>query len=234
MTAQAGLADERTSTALLSCLKRAAEGVTRHGGWVTPERLAGVAWEDFGLEEYDAVHTRMLAQVEAVRAGEAPETVWVGQHPPVFTVGRNAQRGEALPDTVQVDDALVSVVPVARGGGWTWHGPGQWVVYPLLRVGTYELHAVRDWTLAVLRQVCADQFGLSSLTVQGETPGLWTPDGRKVASVGVAVRRGVSFHGVALNVTCSLSGFQAITPCGLRPEVMTRIADLVPNRDLLP
>ncbi|RMH40008.1 MAG: lipoyl(octanoyl) transferase LipB, partial [Deltaproteobacteria bacterium] len=117
----------------------------------------------------------------------------------------------------------VEVVPIERGGDATYHGPGQLVAYPivLLRDGERDLHRfLRNLEEAMIR-TCGD-FGLDAGRVAGRT-GVWIGP-RKIASIGIACRRWVTFHGLALNVTTDLSYFRRINPCGFDAAVMTSMA----------
>ncbi|HEX9610770.1 MAG TPA: lipoyl(octanoyl) transferase LipB [Gemmatimonadales bacterium] len=138
------------------------------------------------------------------------------EHPPVITLGRGA-RAEHL---VHTDD--VEVVETERGGDVTFHGPGQLVGYPILRLGDYraDLH----WYLRTLEQALITALGHCEIPAErwrGYT-GVWT-HGRKIASIGVHVKQWVTWHGFALNVTTDLSYFTRIVPCGIEGVEMTSI-----------
>ena len=132
----------------------------------------------------------------------------------MITLGRNADSAGVLATGNQLADAGVCVVRVERGGQATYHGPGQWVGYPILDLTRRGLGVRRYVTVLeeVLLQTCK-QFGVVAQRQPGR-PGLFTGSG-KIAAIGVAVRRGVSFHGFALNVCPDLSHFRWIVPCGL-------------------
>lgn len=150
--------------------------------------------------------------------GQTPDVLLVGEHERVVTLGRGTRE---LPP-----DLPIPVQEVERGGEATWHGPGQLVVYPILRLKDLGL-GVRQYLRgleAALIQVLA-VFGLEARREEGAT-GVWVGE-QKIASLGVAVRRGVSYHGLALNVDPDLSDFQLIRPCGFAPDVMTSVAALV-------
>jgi lipoyl(octanoyl) transferase len=156
--------------------------------------------------------------VAARQAGQAPDTLLLVEHPEVITLGRSAKPENLLAP------GEIPVVPIERGGDATYHGPGQLVAYPILalRDGERDLHRyLRNLEEAVLR-VLAD-FGLAGIRIAGST-GVWigeTTSPRKLASIGVAVRKWVTLHGLALNVATQLERFAAINPCGFRAEVMT-------------
>lgn len=149
--------------------------------------------------------------------GEGRDTLVLCEHESIVTVGRKTPRED-------VEGLEVPVVEVERGGEATWHGPGQLVAYPILTLeeGRRDLHAyLRDLEEVVIR--CLAEVEIEGLRKPGLT-GVWIGD-RKVCSVGVAVRRWVTWHGLALNVHNDLGGFEAFKPCGLEPKVMTRVCD---------
>jgi lipoyl(octanoyl) transferase len=167
----------------------------------------------------DAV-TFMEGRVAAIAAGQAPETIWLLEHPPLYTAGTSAREEELL-------DARFQVHKSGRGGQFTYHGPGQRVIYVMLNLNRRkpDLRAyvsdLEAWIIAAL-----GKFGVAGERREGRT-GVWVarPEkGRglhgeiaedKIAAIGVRVRRWVSFHGVALNVAPELSHFSGIVPCGI-------------------
>jgi lipoate-protein ligase B len=179
---------------------------------------------DLGTAAYRDVWARQLALVEARQASAAPDTLIVVEHPHVFTLGR---RREANQNVLAPGD--VEVIEIERGGDVTYHGPGQLVAYPivLLEDDERDLHAfLRDLEQAVIR-TCA-RAGVTADREPGKT-GVWTttPAGRKkLCSMGIACRKWVTFHGLALNVTTDLSYFARINPCGFEASVMTSLAAL--------
>ena len=150
--------------------------------------------------------------------GAAADVVLIGEHERVITLGRGS-KGEPplLP---------IPVVAVERGGQATWHGPGQLVAYPIVALEERGL-SIRGYLRALEAALIGTlvRFGLSGERRDGAT-GVWV-GARKVASIGVAVRRHVSWHGVALNVTADLADFRLIDPCGFSPEVMTSMERLL-------
>lgn len=171
----------------------------------------------WGLVPYAEGHARQQELVRRRIAGEIPDTLVLCEHEPVITVGRGAIAGDLVAPGIPV-------VEVERGGEATYHGPGQLVVYPILALpeGRRDLHRyLRDLEEVCLR--CLAEVGVQGERRSGLT-GVWIGD-RKVASVGVAVRRWVTWHGFALNVHTDLDAFRGFRPCGLDPEVMTRVAD---------
>jgi lipoyl(octanoyl) transferase len=153
--------------------------------------------------------------------GEGDDVLILVEHPDVITLGRAAK-----PSNVLAPGAM-PVIAIERGGDVTYHGPGQLVAYPicLLREDERDLHRLlRNLEEGVIRTVA--DFGISATRCPGKT-GVWTSeakDGRKLASIGVAVKKWVTLHGLALNVTTDLARFFAINPCGFDAAVMTSMA----------
>jgi lipoyl(octanoyl) transferase len=185
---------------------------------------------DLGAAPYREVWARQLALVEARQQGRAPDTLLLVEHPHVFTLGR---RRDAATNVLMPGD--VEVIEIERGGDVTYHGPGQIVAYPivLLADGERDLHRyLRNLEDAVIA-TCA-RFGLAADREPGKT-GVWCgpPERRrKLCSMGIACRRWVTFHGLALNVTTDLSYFGRINPCGFESKVMTSMAEQLPAVDL--
>jgi lipoyl(octanoyl) transferase len=153
------------------------------------------------------------------RGPDTPDEIWLLEHPPVFTLGMNASRDHLLAP------GDIPVVQIDRGGQVTYHGPGQLVVYPLVDLRRAGL-GVRDIVTALERSVIdyAAELAITAECRRG-APGVYV-GGRKLASVGIRVRRGASYHGMALNVSADLEPFRRINPCGYPGLEMTRLADL--------
>jgi lipoyl(octanoyl) transferase len=171
-----------------------------------------------GLVEYEPTWRAMQRFTEE-RTQETPDEIWFLEHPPVFTLGMNAKREHVLAP------GDIPVVQIDRGGQVTYHGPGQLVVYPLIdlrraKLGIREL--VTALEVSVINYVAT--FGVTA-ECRRNAPGVYV-DGAKVASVGIRVRRGASFHGIAMNVNLDLEPFNRINPCGYAGLQMTRVADL--------
>ena len=185
---------------------------------------------ELGTAPYREVWARQLALVEQRQTGQAPDTLIVVEHPHVFTLGR---RRESKQNVLAPGD--VEVVEIERGGDVTYHGPGQIVCYPivLLEDGERDLHAfLRNLEEAVIR-TCA-RSGVTADREPGKT-GVWMTDAsgarKKLCSMGIACRKWVTFHGLALNVTTDLSYFRRINPCGFEASVMTSLAAQLPAID---
>jgi len=176
---------------------------------------------DLGTLEYGESLRMQQALVAQRQAGTIPDTLVLVEHPDAITLGRSAK-----PDNI-VDAGAIPVFPIERGGDVTYHGPGQVVAYPifLLRETERDLHRyLRGLEETVLRTLA--DFDLAGTRRPGLT-GVWTVHEtapKKLASIGVAVRKWVTLHGLALNVNTDLARFAAIHPCGLDASVMTSMA----------
>lgn len=179
---------------------------------------------DLGTLPYRDAWAQQLALVEQRQQGEVPDTLLLVEHDHVYTLGR---RREAEGNVLDAGD--VEVIGIERGGDVTYHGPGQLVAYPivLLREGKErDLHAYLRHLEDAVIATCA-RFGLAADREPGKT-GVWmtTPIGRKkLCSMGIACRKWVTFHGLALNVTTDLAYFRRINPCGFESSVMTSMAE---------
>ncbi|HVX96023.1 MAG TPA: lipoyl(octanoyl) transferase LipB [Polyangia bacterium] len=170
---------------------------------------------DLGTREFGEVWALQKELVAKRQRDEIPDTLVFVEHPHVITLGRGTHKENVL------SPGDVPIFEIERGGDVTYHGPGQLVGYPifLLREPERDLHVyLRNLEETLIR--AAARFGISGGRKDGWT-GLWTADGaRKLASIGVAVKRWVTLHGFALNVSTDLSRFAAINPCGLEATIM--------------
>jgi lipoate-protein ligase B len=170
---------------------------------------------DLGTRDFGEVWSEQLATLAARQRDEAPDTLMLVEHPHVITLGRGARRENLL------SPGDTPVFAIERGGDVTYHGPGQLVGYPILRLADDErdLHLyMRRLEEALIRTAAG--AGVTAVRRAGST-GVWTEAGRKLASIGVAVKRWVTMHGFALNVCTDLTRFAAINPCGFDAAVMT-------------
>jgi lipoyl(octanoyl) transferase len=190
--------------------------------WITSE----------GPTDYPTAVARMEARAEAIAAGQADEVIWLVEHPPLYTAGTSAKPA----DLVQPD--RFPVYPVGRGGQYTYHGPGQRVIYTMLDVKARG-QDVRCFVRELERWVIDT---LAEFNVTGEIRpgrvGVWVtrpdkapnPDGSlredKIAAIGIKLRRWVSFHGISINVEPDLGHFDGIVPCGIRDHGVTSLVDL--------
>ncbi len=189
-------------------------------------------WVSNAPVEYPEALAAMDQRVEDILAGRAPELVWLLEHPPLYTGGASAR-----PDDLLTPDRF-PVFPTRRGGEYTYHGPGQRVVYVMLDLNRRgrDIRAyvckLEDWIIRTLAE-----FNVLAERRPGRV-GVWVrrpdkpplPDGApaedKIAAIGVRIRRWVAFHGVAINVEPDLSHFDGIVPCGIRGFGVTSLVDL--------
>ncbi len=185
-----------------------------------------------GLVPYDEALAVMEERVAAIAEGRAGELIWLLEHPPLYTAGTSA-RAEDL-----TDPDRFPVFKAGRGGQYTYHGPGQRVVYVMLDLNTRGrdvrkfVCGLEDWVIATLAE-----FGVKGERRAGRV-GVWvvrpdrppSPDGSpaedKIAAIGVKLRKWVSFHGISINVEPDLGHFDGIVPCGIRDHGVTSLVDL--------
>jgi lipoyl(octanoyl) transferase len=175
---------------------------------------------------YVAAVGEMEARIAAIRAGEAPELVWLLEHPPLYTAGTSARPEDLL------DPQRLPVYRSGRGGRHTYHGPGQRIAYVLLDLNRPErgrdvrchVWRLEEWIITVLAR-----FNIKGERREGRV-GVWVVGrgGRedKIAAIGVRVRHWISYHGVALNVDPDLDHFRGIIPCGIAEHGVTSLAAL--------
>ncbi len=171
-----------------------------------------------GRRDYLPVWQQMQAFTDN-RDTDTPDELWLVEHPPVFTQGMNGKPEHLL------DPGDIPVVPVDRGGQVTYHGPGQVVAYPLLdlrRRGLGVRELVQRLEFGVIDLLAG--YGIEAIG-RRDAPGVYV-DGRKIASLGLRVRHGCSYHGLSLNVAMDLAPFERINPCGYPGLEVTRTADL--------
>jgi lipoyl(octanoyl) transferase len=192
---------------------------------IGPAALEGVEWlKSPGLVPYEEAVAAMEARVAAILEGRGPEAVWLLEHPPLYTAGTSAAPEELL------DPVRLPVFRTGRGGRFTYHGPGQRVAYVMLDLSTRgrDVHAfvqaLEAWLIAALARL-----GVDGARRQGQV-GVFAGEA-KIASIGVRLRRWVSFHGVSLNVDPELDHFAGIVPCGLAAPV-TSLAALGAETDM--
>lgn len=185
-----------------------------------------------GLTAYPDALATMNRRAEAIRAGTAPELAWLVEHPPLYTAGTKARAADLL------DPARFPVFDAGRGGEYTYHGPGQRVVYLMLDLKRRR-EDVRAFVAALEEWII---LALARLNIRGERRedrvGVWVvrpdrpplPDGRpaedKIAAIGIRLKRWVSLHGVAINVAPDLRHFSGIVPCGVAEHGVTSLLDL--------
>ena len=191
----------------------------------TPTELL---WFASPVHYADAWKLQMRRHHERVMGSQA-DTVLVLEHQPVYTVGRRTLVSDWGGDPAATYIDGIEIHHVNRGGSVTYHGPGQLVVYPILRL-TDHVRGVRAYVEQLEETViqCLRQNGIAGHR-QAKTPGVWVTGRQeaKIASIGIRVDRGVTMHGVALNVDMDLSPFRGITPCGLQGCHATSMAEVV-------
>lgn len=177
-----------------------------------------------GLLPYRTALALQQELIESRRQGNEDILILL-EHPPVVTFGRGAREESLLTPVSELARRGIDLERVGRGGDVTYHGPGQLVGYPIVDLEPLgrDLHRYLRLLEATLIDTLA-AFGVSGERIAGKT-GVWV-DGEKVASIGVGVRRWVSWHGFALNVAADLSGFASIVPCGLPDVRMTSLERL--------
>ncbi|WP_298921258.1 lipoyl(octanoyl) transferase LipB [uncultured Roseobacter sp.] len=185
-----------------------------------------------GLTDYRQAEDWMETRANAIAAGRASECIWLVEHPPLYTAGTSAKERDL------VDPERFPVHRTRRGGQYTYHGPGQRVVYVLLNVGERGrdvrrfVQQLEAWVIATL-----DQFNVRGEIREGRV-GVWVerpnktamPDGRaaedKIAAIGIRLRKWISFHGLSINVEPDLTHFEGIVPCGISDHGVTSLVDL--------
>ena len=179
----------------------------------------------FGLIEYLTAFDWQRRRAESVRAGRSPECLALLEHPPVYTMGARGGRKNLLAPSELLEARGARIVDVDRGGDITFHGPGQLIAYPILNLRERRIPPtdyVRSLESTLIRTL--DTFGIAGGRMKGK-PGIWV-GGAKIAALGVRIQRGVTSHGIALNVTTDLNWFEAIVPCGLPDATVISISSL--------
>ena len=171
-----------------------------------------------GRRDYEPAW-RAMQDFTDTRTPDTPDEIWFTEHEPVFTLGLNANREHLLAP------GNIPVVQVDRGGQVTYHGPGQLMIYPLLDLKRAGL-GVRDLVTGLEQSVVdlVGELGIAA-SARKDAPGVYV-DGRKIASVGLRIRRGASFHGMALNIDVDLEPFSRINPCGFNDLEVTNLRAL--------
>ena len=185
-----------------------------------------------GRMDYDRAFDLQLGLVDRLARDEAATHGYLllVEHPPTFTIGRSGSEANVFASPKALAARGARLVHVNRGGDVTFHGPGQIVAYPIVRLERQSRDVHRYMRLleeAIIRTLA--RFDVAGGRVQGYT-GVWVGD-EKVAAIGVAIRRWITYHGVAINLTTDLSYFDMICPCGIRDCRVTSLARLV-GRDV--
>lgn len=175
-----------------------------------------------GLIDYRTVRDLQLRLVGDLLAGQRGDTVLMTEHPEVFTLGRRGRRDHLLVSEAFLAERGIEVIHIERGGDITYHGPGQLVIYPVLDLRRLRRSVTEH--VSMLEELMLRLAADCGVTAQrdGRGRGIWC-GGAKLGSVGIAVRHGVAYHGLALNVDPSLEPFTWINPCGLSGVRMTSL-----------
>jgi lipoyl(octanoyl) transferase len=186
--------------------------------------MSEIAIRNLGLQTYEPVW-RAMQKFTDTRDENSRDEIWFCQHQPVFTLGLNTAPEHLLAT------GDIPVVQIDRGGQVTYHGPGQLMIYPLIDIRRADI-GVRDLVTALEQSVVdlAAEFGILAAS-RCDAPGVYV-DGAKLASIGLRIRRGASFHGMALNVDVDLEPFSRINPCGFQNLEVTDLNRLDAERDL--
>ena len=186
--------------------------------------IDGVEWRvNDGLTPYREALAAMESRAAVIRAGTAPELVWLVEHPPLFTAGTSADRAELF------NPQGFDVVEAGRGGRYTYHGPGQRVGYVMLDLEARGrdirrfVHALEGWLIDAL-----GALGVPARRELGRI-GIWTGSGRdeaKIGAIGIRVKRWVTLHGFSINVAPDLAHFSGIVPCGIDAFGVTSLGAL--------
>jgi len=181
-------------------------------------------FKDLGLADYQTVWDAMRT-FTTQRDTHSADEIWLVEHPPIFTLGMNANPAHIL------SPGDIPVMQIDRGGQVTYHGPGQLVVYPLLALKRYKL-SVRD-LICALEGAVIDLLARDGIEAIGrrQAPGVYVA-GEKIASVGLRIRRGCSYHGMAINVNMDTQPFQRINPCGFSDLKITQTSLLGGAKDV--
>jgi lipoyl(octanoyl) transferase len=181
--------------------------------------------KQLGMRDYAEVWQLMQEYTDS-RTEDTPDQLWCLEHPPVFTQGQAGKEEHLLAP------GDIPVIKVDRGGQVTYHGPGQLVLYTLIDIRRLKL-SVRDLVTAI-EDAVIEILAASGIKAHSDrdAPGVYTESGEKICSVGLRIRRGRSFHGLALNVMPDLSPFERINPCGYPGLRVTSMANLGVTTDV--
>jgi lipoyl(octanoyl) transferase len=205
--------------------------VEPQGAGLKVAAAAGLEWRrSHDLVAYERAVAAMEARVAALAAGDAAELVWLLEHPPLLTAGTSAAAADLL------DAGRFPVHRTGRGGKFTYHGPGQRVVYAVLDLRRrhqdlrWYVHTLEEWVIRTLAS-----FGLEAFRRDGRV-GIWveTAPGQeaKIGAIGVRVRRWIAYHGIAINVAPALDHFTSIVPCGIAEFGVTSLEALGRGTDM--
>jgi lipoate-protein ligase B len=181
---------------------------------------------DLGIKRYRETELLQEELVHKVARGESPGYIILVEHPSVFTLGKSTKKESVFLRSIEEIEAKgIEIYNSSRGGSITLHEPGQLVVYPILRLDKKDIHTyVRDLEELVIDLL--NLYNIKGIRREGFT-GVWMDQRRKICSIGVAVRRWVTYHGLALNVNNRLEDFNLIRPCGLEDVEMVSMEEVL-------
>lgn len=187
-----------------------------------------ITWRNFSTpQEYSSLINKMEQKVSEIVLGESPEEIWLLEHQPVYTAGTSAKEQDLI------DTSKFPVFKTGRGGQYTYHGPGQRVMYPMLNLKNIFKPDAPDLRkfIFLLEQLIIDT--LAEFGIKGERRknriGIWVQNAgteEKIAAIGIRVKKWVSFHGIAINVKPELRNYSGITPCGISEFGVTSMEKL--------
>lgn len=189
------------------------------------DQLAPATIVDLGMIDYGRCHHLQQKLVERRRHNQLESDLFlITEHPATFTLGRRGGRKNLVVSEQFLKDRNIPVISIERGGDITFHGPGQLVIYPIYRLRDSRL-SVADYVYLLEEAMIqlADSVGVRAMRDE-RNHGVWV-EGKKLGSVGIAIRHGISFHGLALNVNVSLEPFSWVNPCGLHGVLMTSLSN---------
>lgn len=181
---------------------------------------------DLGVIDYDDALKLQRELVNKRRSGQINDSLLIVEHPPVFTIGRSGSRNNLLAKEGYLSSRSIKVISVDRGGDITFHSPGQLVIYPIidLKERARDLHRyLRDLEEVGIKFL--QRYSVSGNRVAGST-GVWVLD-KKIASIGIAAKDWVTYHGMGLNVNNKLKFFSMINPCGIKGLRMTSLQEVL-------
>ena len=184
------------------------------------DKMANIEITDCGTKDYQSMLSLQENAFENLLAGSGKDTVFIVEHPPVITLGARQSANKLLRDTDTIKQSGIEIFQIRRGGGATAHNPGQIVIYPIINLKKNNL-GVSDF-VHLLEKIGIEslaELGVNCQTKKG-LPGLWIGD-KKIASIGVQIKKWITFHGMAVNINNDLSIFDLIVPCGLENVKMT-------------
>jgi lipoate-protein ligase B len=189
------------------------------------QRVADVI--DTGICEYHKIYDLQRRLLDKRILGIIEDTLIITEHPPVFTIGRAGSKKNLLDRAENAGRYGIDVIEVDRGGDITFHGPGQLVLYPIMDLRNFK-RDVHEY-IRRLEDVIIDflsTYGITSLAMNGAS-GVWIGEKTKIGSVGIGIRRWISYHGISINVNVPLRYFDMITPCGIKDCKMTSVSSIL-------